>query len=275
MRIRCGYRIAHDCSQPVPMLLALSVHPSRESDLLTQPQLTLDPPVDVHRYIDDFGNICHRVLAPVGRTEMTTSFDIEDSGLPDPVIPEAKQLEVQDLADGGLGLFARQPLLRDRQTVQHRLVAVRRHRAGVGPRAGDLRLRPRPHHLRLRACAARQDGVGRLQRAAGRVPRLCPSCGHPVPVHEHTRALLHGVSRRHRHPAGGTRRWDFSAWFEAYLEGPDGGRWFTFDARHNFPRIGRILMARGRDATDVALVTTFGPAWLSTFEVITDEIKAG
>jgi transglutaminase-like putative cysteine protease len=61
---------------------------------------------------------------------------------------------------------------------------------------------------------------------------------------------------------------DFSAWFEAYL----GGRWYTFDARHNVPRIGRILIAHGRDATDVAIVTSFGPHTLVDFNVITDEV---
>jgi transglutaminase-like putative cysteine protease len=61
---------------------------------------------------------------------------------------------------------------------------------------------------------------------------------------------------------------DFSGWFEVYL----GGRWYTFDARHNKPRIGRILMARGRDATDVAMVTSFGPCSLASFKVITEEV---
>jgi transglutaminase-like putative cysteine protease len=63
---------------------------------------------------------------------------------------------------------------------------------------------------------------------------------------------------------------DFSAWFEAYL----GGRWYTFDARHNKPRIGRILIARGRDATDVAITTLFGPSTLVGFKVVTDEVPA-
>ena len=62
---------------------------------------------------------------------------------------------------------------------------------------------------------------------------------------------------------------DFSAWFEAYL----GGRWYAFDARHNVPRIGRILIAHGRDATDVALVTSFGPHQLVAFNVVTDKVK--
>jgi transglutaminase-like putative cysteine protease len=61
---------------------------------------------------------------------------------------------------------------------------------------------------------------------------------------------------------------DFSAWFEVFL----GERWYTFDARHNIPRIGRILMARGRDATDVAISTSFGPCQLTGFKVFTDEV---
>jgi transglutaminase-like putative cysteine protease len=68
--------------------------------------------------------------------------------------------------------------------------------------------------------------------------------------------------------APGSDRMDFSAWFEVYLD----GRWYTFDARHNIPRIGRILMARGRDAADVALSTSFGPSQLAKFSVITDEL---
>ena len=61
---------------------------------------------------------------------------------------------------------------------------------------------------------------------------------------------------------------DFNAWFEAYL----GGRWYTFDPRHNIPRIGRILIARGRDAMDIPMLTTYGPHWLNRFVVTTEEI---
>ena len=68
--------------------------------------------------------------------------------------------------------------------------------------------------------------------------------------------------------AYGSSPMDFSAWFQAYLD----GRWYTMDARHNVPRIGRILIGTGRDAADVAISTTFGPASLAGFEVITDEI---
>jgi transglutaminase-like putative cysteine protease len=64
---------------------------------------------------------------------------------------------------------------------------------------------------------------------------------------------------------------DFSAWFDVYL----GGRWYTFDARNNTPRIGRVLIARGRDAADVAISSTFGPNTLASFRVWTDEVRAG
>jgi transglutaminase-like putative cysteine protease len=93
------------------------------------------------------------------------------------------------------------------------------------------------------------------------VPRLRSSRGDAVSLHERTRVGDIGVS-----PDNSPM--DFSAWFEVYL----GGRWYTFDARHNKPRIGRILMARGRDATDVAIVTSFGPCTLAGFKVITDEV---
>jgi transglutaminase-like putative cysteine protease len=63
---------------------------------------------------------------------------------------------------------------------------------------------------------------------------------------------------------------DFSAWFEVYLE----DRWWTCDARHNAPRIGRVLMATGRDAADVAITTTFGQSWLKSFEVVSYEVEA-
>ena len=154
MRIRCGFRIAHECSQPVPMLLALSVHPSRQPDLITQPELRIDPTTPLHRYHDDFGNMCHRVVAPKGRSEMSTEFDIQDSGLPDPIVAEATQFDVESLPDGALVYFGMIYALVFRE--------VRRHAAGLGAGASDLRLCPRAHHLWLRACPSRQDGLGRL-----------------------------------------------------------------------------------------------------------------
>lgn len=272
MRIRCGYRIAYENSQPVPMLLALSVHPSRENDLLTQPVLKFEPDIAVSHYTDDFGNSCHRILAPTGRIEMSTMFDINDTGAPDPIVPEAKQFDVPALPDGALVY-----LLGSRYCETDRLSNI----------AWSL--------------------FGGTEPGWGRVQAICDFVHERITFgYEHARPdktawdsynERRGVCRDFAHLAVALCRcmnvparyctgylgdigiapmdapMDFSAWFEAYLDGPEGGRWYTFDARHNEQRIGRVLMARGRDATDVALVTTFGPAWLSVFDVISDELK--
>ena len=271
MRIRCGYRIAYECPQPVPMLLSLSVHPSREADLLTRPVLRTTPDLRVQDYTDDFGNVCHRIVAPPGRTELTTEFDITDTGAEDPVVREAGQFDVQDLPDGALVY-----LLGSRYCETDKLSNI----------AWSL--------------------FGGTEKGWARVAAICDFAHERITFgYEHARPdktawdgynERRGVCRDYAHLAVTLCRcmniparyctgylgdigvpisdapMDFSAWFEAYLDGPDGGRWYTFDARHNFPRIGRILMARGRDATDVALVTSFGPAWLSLFEVTTLEM---
>ena len=115
--------------------------------------------------------------------------------------------------------------------------------------------------------APTQDGLGSLQRAHRRMPRFCASRRRVLPLHEHPGALLHRLSGRYRR-AGRRRADGFRGWFEAYL----GGQWYTFDARNNVPRIGRVLIARGRDAADVAITTTFGPNTLGSFTVVTEEV---
>ena len=272
MRIRCGYRIAYECAQPVPMLLVLSVHPSREPDLLTRPVITFDPAVEAHEYKDDFGNVCHRVLAPGGRMEMSTTFDIADSGLPDPVEPEAKQFEVPALPDGALVY-----LLGSRYCETDRLSNIAWSLFGGTP-AGWARVQAICDfvHERItfgyehaRSDKTAWDGYnerrGVCRDFAHLAVTLCRCMNIPA---RYCTGYLGDIGIP---PVDAPM--DFSAWFEAYLDGPEGGRWYTFDARHNFPRIGRVLMARGRDATDVALATTFGAAWLATFEVLTDEVK--
>ncbi|HMA15529.1 MAG TPA: transglutaminase family protein, partial [Kiloniellaceae bacterium] len=99
MRIRAGFTLGYDCPQPTPMLLCLKVHPSRRGDLLSEDTLTFDRPVEAADYVDSFGNICTRIVAPAGITTISTRFEIEDSGAPDPVAPDAVQHDIMDLPD--------------------------------------------------------------------------------------------------------------------------------------------------------------------------------
>ncbi len=274
MRIRCGYRIAYECAQPVPMLLVLSQHPSRGWDLRTPADIRFDPAIEARHYTDDFGNTCHRIIAPQGRIEMSTTFEVQDSGLPDIVEPTAMQFDVQGLPDGALVY-----LLGSRYCETDRLSNIAWSLFGATP-PGWARVqaicdfvyeRITFGYEYARADKTAWDGYterrGVCRDFAHLAVTLCRCMNIPA---RYCTGYLGDIGVP---PTDAPM--DFSAWFEAYLNGPEGGRWYTFDARHNAPRIGRVLMARGRDATDVALVTTFGPAWLSLFEVVTEEVKPG
>jgi transglutaminase-like putative cysteine protease len=97
MKIRAGYELSYECSQPTPMILQLSVHPSRTPDLLSWDRMRLDPPIPVNTYHDSFGNFCHVIRAPAGRLTMSTDFLIQDKGEPDMIAPQAVQHALEDL----------------------------------------------------------------------------------------------------------------------------------------------------------------------------------
>ena len=267
MQIRAGYEIAYDCPQPTPMMLMLSVHPSRLPDLATPQRMTFDPPVEARDYRDLHGNICTRITAPAGRITISTDFHIGDSGLPDIVKPDAEQLLVQDLPDDVM-VF----LLGSRYCDTDHLSNTAWSLFGNGPTGWARvqaicdyvheRLTFGYHHASVTRTA--WDGF-REQRGVCRdfahlAITLCRCMNIPA---RYCTGYLGDIGV----PAV-PEPMDFSAWFEAYLD----GRWYTFDARHNKPRIGRILMARGRDATDVALSTSFGQTRLAGFKVMTDEV---
>ena len=267
MKIRAGYEIAYDCPQPTPKVLLLRVHPSQQNTLITPDRMQFDPPVAVSEYIDGFGNICTRVVAPAGRFTIKSDFLVQDSGEPDFLIPDAPQLPVQELptdvlvfllgsrycdtdlmADTAWSLFKDTPHGVPRvqaicDYVHNRLTfgysharATRTAREGHSERRGVCRDFA---HLAITLC-----------RCMNIPARYCTGYLGDIGVPPVDEPM------------------DFSAWFEVFL----GGRWFTFDARHNEPRIGRIVMARGRDATDVAISTSFGACTLAAFSVVTDEI---
>src|ERR1700686_923650 len=97
MKIRAGYEIAYDCPQPTPMILQLSVHPSRVADLLTWDRMQFNPPTPPNPYHDSFGNFCHVIRAPTGRLIMSTDFLVQDKGEPDPIAPQAEQHALEEL----------------------------------------------------------------------------------------------------------------------------------------------------------------------------------
>ena len=267
MRIRAGYRISYDCPAPTPMLLMLNVHPSQRHELETQDTILSDPDVPIGQYEDIYGNICSRVLAPPGRITFSSDFVVRDGGEPDPVSLEAEQLPVESLPNDVV-LF----LLGSRYCETDRMMDVAWSRFG-GTEPGWRRVQAIVDYAHERitfgyqharptktAWDAHEEQLGVCRDFAHLAITLCRCMN--VPARYCTGYL--GDIGVEASPAP----MDFSAWFEVYL----GGRWHTFDARHNRPRIGRIVMARGRDATDVAISTNFGPVTLSRFEVITEEL---
>jgi transglutaminase-like putative cysteine protease len=267
MQIRAGYEIAYDCPQPTPMLLALSVHPSRFPDIIGPHRIAFDPPIGATEYRDSFGNICTRLLAPAGRLTISTEFVIQDSGAPDAVVPEAVQHPIQELPDEVLVYLLGSrycdtdrfadlawSLFSSTQPGWARVQAIcdyTHDRITFGYEHADpTRTAWGGHTDRRGVCRDFAHLAVTLCRCMNIPARYCTGYLGDIGVPPPDSAM------------------DFSAWFDVYL----GGHWYTFDARHNFPRIGRILMARGRDATDVALATTFGPCSLSGFRVITEEV---
>ena len=269
MQIRVGFEMIYDCPQPTPMILNLNVHFTRVSDLVGRDDLTFDPPVPMAAYRDSFGNWCTRIVAPRGRTRISADAIVKDTGAPDTIVPEARQTAVEDLPDETL-LF----LLGSRYCETDRLSDEAWRLFGTTP-----------------------PGWARVQAICDFVH------DHITFGYEHARATRtaaeayaeqRGVCRDYAHLALAFCRclniparyctgyvsdiglpppyapMDFAAWIEVFL----GGRWHTFDPRNNDPRIGRILIARGRDAADVPLTLTFGPNTLVSFKVVTEEVPA-
>ena len=271
MHVRTGYSIAFDTFGPTPMNLLLNVGPERQADLVTPEVVTFDPPVPARQHIDAFGNVSTRIVAPGGRITMTADFTIADRGVPDDQAPDARQIPVQNLPDDVLVY-----LLGSRYCDTDKLSGIAWSRFGGTPE-GWARVQAivdfAHTHLRFdyqQADATRTAFDGYTQRVG-----VCRDFAHlaialcrcmNIPARYATGYL--GDIGVPKDPAP----MDFSAWFEVYLDGPEGPRWYTFDARHNQPRIARIVMARGRDATDCALTTSFGTALLVRFDVHTDAV---
>ena len=267
MKIRAGFTLAYECWQPTPMLLVLNLHPSRRVDLLTEQVIRFDPPLQAWEYVDGFGNSCTRIVAPPGITTLSTAFDIYDSGLPDVTPWDAVQHEIQDLPDDVLVY-----LLGSRYCDTDRLGDIAWGLFG-GTAPGWVRVQAILDYAHDRIAFNYQNADSTRTAFGGHTDRtgVCRDYAHLAIT------LCRCMNVPARYCTGylgdigippSPDPMDFSAWFEVYLS----GRWYTVDARHNKPRVGRILMATGRDATDVALSTSFGSSRLARFEVVTVEL---
>jgi transglutaminase-like putative cysteine protease len=267
MLIRIGYELTFETPGPVALLLMLYTHPSRAGTLQRPDRLQVEPDVPVQEFTDWFGNRCGRILAPGGRIRLWNDTVVQDTGLPDEVNESARQLAVEELPP---------------ETLRYLLAS----RYCEVDRLGDWELfgQTRPGWPRVQAIC---DWVHANVQFGYEFAR-------PTKTAYDVSTERQGVCRDFMHlaitfcrclniPARYATGYlgdiavpaapfpmDFSAWFEVFLE----NRWYTFDARHNMPRVGRVLMARGRDATDVALTTSFGPANLEKFTVWTEEVPA-
>ena len=267
MKICAGYDIAFECFEEVPMVLMLSVHPSRQPDLLTDHIIRFSPDVNARDYLDKFGNICTRLVVPPGLIEIRNEFMIRDSGLADEVAPDAVQIPLDELPDDAL-VYLLGSRYCDTEKLSETAWKVFGHITGGWQRVQAIcdyvhdRVEFGYHHARKDRTAfeGHEERIGVCRDFAHLAIALCRCLN--IPARYCTGYL--GDIEVPPDPAP----MDFSAWFEAFLN----GRWYAFDARHNQPRIGRILIARGRDAADVAISTTFGRAHLVRFSVVTQEV---
>lgn len=266
--LHIGYEIIFDAPAATPMHLMLYVHPSRAHRLAAPEVIHVEPQVAVSDFIDTFGNRVGRIFAPAGQIRIWSESIIEDAGEPDAAKPDARQLRIEDLPPDVL-LF----LLGSRYCEVDRLASV----------AWDLFGKTPPGWCRVQAVC---DWVHRNIEFGYRHARpnktaldlyterrgVCRDFMHlaitfiralNIPARYAT-GYLSDVNA----PPDPTPM-DFSAFLEVYLD----GEWWPMDARHNVPRYGRVLMARGRDAVDVALTTSFGPTRLVRFRVITEEAQ--
>ncbi len=267
MKIRCGFDISFHCPMPTPMVFLLSVHPSRERDLVTEQVLRTAPCVPARTCLDSFGNRMTRLVAPAGEIRLTSDFIIEDSGLPDEVAPDAPQVPVQNLPDDILiyllgSRYCDTDLMSDLawSMFGNTPFGWARVQSIVEYAHGRIQFDYQQARPTRTASEGHREQVGVCRDFTHLAVTLCRCMNIPA---RYCTGYLGDIG-----VPPDAAPMDFSAWFEVYL----GDRWYTFDARHNRQRIGRIVMARGRDATDAAISTAFGRADLGRFDVITEEL---
>ncbi|MEO7035973.1 MAG: transglutaminase family protein [Polyangiaceae bacterium] len=268
MKIRVGYELVFECPQPTSMLLMLNIHYSRASDIITPDFLKTVPSLPIDMYRDFYGNWCTRIVAPAGLTTITADALVNDSGLPDVVVPDARQTVVDALPHEALPfLLGSRYCETDKlseiawQMFQHAPLGWGRVQAICDFVHNHIKFGYEYARNTKTAFEAYQEKAGVCRDFAHLAITLCRCMNIPA---RYCAGYLGDIGV----PAVRAPM-DFSGWFEAYLD----GKWYTFDARHNVPRVGRVVIGRGRDAADVAISTAFGPSELRKFTVWTDEVS--
>ncbi|MGA2584634.1 MAG: transglutaminase family protein [Tepidisphaeraceae bacterium] len=267
MLIRVGFDLNFEIPAPTPMLLMLYVHPSRYVHLTEPEFIRSEPSLTIDTFIDTYGNRVGRIDAPAGQLRLWNDAVVQDSGVPDPVHSDAAQWALRDLPPEALHF-----LMGSRYCETDRLSEVAWSLFGNTP-LGWPRVQAVSDWVHNNVKFGYQ--YARPTKTAYDVyterQGVCRDFTHLLIT------FLRCLNIPARYATGylgdigvpqDPSPMDFSAWTEVFL----GGRWYSFDARHNMPRIGRIVMARGRDACDAALTTSFGPTKLLKFTVVTDEI---
>lgn len=266
MLIRLGYEIAIECRQRTPIVSLLEIHKDRQPDIKRQTRVLTSPSVPSCVYQDRYGNACRRLVAPEGSFRILYDAVVEDSGEPDEVNMLARETPVEDLPGDVLGY-----LLGSRYCETDHLSDLAWNLFGHMP-SGWARVQAIVDYVHNRlsfgygyarstrtAAQAHDERVGVCRDFAHLAITLCRCMNIPA---RYVNGYLGDIGVP-QDPAP----MDFSAWMEVFLD----GKWYTFDARHNIPRIGRVVIARGRDATDVPLLHSFGPHRLAFFKVWTYE----
>jgi transglutaminase-like putative cysteine protease len=271
MEIKVGFELTYAAAQPTPMVIMLNIHPSRQADIIGKETVVAEPDVPIRFYHDSFGNICGRLVAPAGGVTLKGRALVRDTGLPDEVMPAAQQLPIEQLpnelmlylmpsrycetdklTDIAWSLFAKtEPGWKRVAAITefvHEHVTFGYEHAHYMKSAHDV------YEQKTGVCRDFAHLALAFCRCMGIPARYCTGYMGDIGIPPDPAPM------------------DFSGWFQVWLS----GKWFTFDARHNVPRRGRILMGTGRDAADVALSTSFGRMELKKFLVVSDEVvKAG
>ena len=270
MQMRVGYELLYDCPQATPMMLTLHIHSTRVSDIVVPDHLITRPSVPIAAYRDTFGNWCSRIVAPEGEIRLSADAIVNDTGQPDAVVASAQQHAVQDLPEETL-MFLLGSRYCETDLLSEAAWGLFDSCAGGWGRVQAICDFVHQHvafgyeHARTTKTAwnAFTERTGVCRDFAHLAIAFCRCMNIPA---RYCTGYLSDIGRP---PPYGPM--DFAAWFEAYL----GGQWHSFDARNNTPLIGRVLIARGRDAADVAISNTFGPNVLKEFRVWTDEVRGG